>query len=309
MLPVRGAADNGQMNLKMWTNFPRLGAADLNSNQATQMKRLILPFVSVMTALTLPSCLQQATTVHLNKDGSGTLVEETTFGAQMVAMVEQLAGMGGDKGKDPIKELASPDKAKARAAALGTGVTVAKVEAIELNGNKGARATYHFADINQLKLSISGGLQEAMPKPPGAPADKPSKEKPTTFKYAAGVLTITTPEHNKPDGAELDKAPPAGAPDMGDEQMEPMMKQMMGDMKMSLKLVMEPGIAQTNATHVEGNTVTLMEMDMGKVMETPGAIKKLQSVDQKNPQKALAALKDFKGIKMEPQQEITIKLK
>ncbi|MEI6656475.1 MAG: hypothetical protein WCP45_17065 [Verrucomicrobiota bacterium] len=268
------------------------------------MNRILLPCLSVLAALALPSCLQQNTTLRLNKDGSGTLVEETTFGAQMVAMFEQFAGIGGDKGNDPIKELASPDKAKARAATLGDGVTVEKVETIEVNGNKGARATYHFADINQLKLSVSGGLQEAMPKPPGTEAKQP-KEKPTTFKYAAGRLTVTFPER-KP---AADKAAPAEAPDMGGEQMEPMMKQMLGDMKMSLKLVIEPGIVQTDATHVDGNTVTLMDMDMGKVMETPGAIKKLQSVDQKDPQKAMESLKDFKGIKVETQQEITIKVK
>ena len=55
------------------------------------MKRILLPFVSLLTALALPSCLQQATTIHLNKDGSGTIVEETTFGAQMAAM---LGGIG-----------------------------------------------------------------------------------------------------------------------------------------------------------------------------------------------------------------------
>ena len=48
------------------------------------MKRLALPFVSLLTAFALPSCLQQATTIHLNKDGSGTLVEETTLGANVM---------------------------------------------------------------------------------------------------------------------------------------------------------------------------------------------------------------------------------
>ena len=43
-----------------------------------------------LAALALPSCLQQATTIHLNKDGSGTLVEETTLGAQASAMLEQM---------------------------------------------------------------------------------------------------------------------------------------------------------------------------------------------------------------------------
>ncbi len=274
------------------------------------MKRLILPLASVLAALTLPSCLQQATTIHLNKDGSGTLIEETTFGAQMLAMLEQFAGLGGDKAKDPVKELASKDKAAARATALGAGVTVGKVEAITTNGNKGARTTYQFADINKLKLSMAGGLQDAMPQMPGAPAASKPENKPITFKYAAGVLTITNPDQDKPEAAATAKPEmPEGTPELGDDQQQAMMKQMIGDMKMSLKVVVEPGISSTTATHVDGNTVTLMDMDMGKLLENPDAFKKLQGVDQKNPEKAMAALKDIKGVKMETQKEITIKLK
>ena len=271
------------------------------------MKRIVLPCISLLAALALPSCLQQATTIHLNKDGSGTLVEETTFGAQMVAMLGQFAGLGGDKAKDPVKELASKEKAKTRAAALGEGVSVEKVQAIEVDGNTGARATYSFADINKLNLSLSGGLQDAMPKMPNAPEDRQPKAKPTTFKYAAGVLTITNPDPDKPDAATAKK--PAGAPELGDEQQQAMMKQMMGDMRISLKVVIEPGIASTDASNVDGNTVTLMEMDMGKVLENPEAFKKLQGADQKNPENVMAALKDIKGVKMEVKKEITIKVK
>ena len=274
------------------------------------MKRIALPFVSLLAALALPSCLQQATTIHLNKDGSGTLVEETTLGAQVSAMLEQMSGLGGGdaKGpaKDPTKEMASMDKAKTRAATLGEGVTVEKAEAVTVQGNKGARVTYHFADINKLKLSAGSGLQDAMPKMPGAPEAEPSKTPPTTFKYAGGVLTITNPDREKPQTPAAD-APKT--PDLDSEQMEPMMKQMMGDMKMSLKVVIEPGIASTTASNVKGNTVTLMEMDMGKVMENPGAFKKLQGVDQKDPEKAMAALNGFKGVTIETKKEITIKVK
>jgi hypothetical protein len=271
------------------------------------MKCLLLPLLPLLAALTLPSCLQQATTIHLNKDGSGTLVEETTFGAQMMAMLGQFAGLGGDKAKDPLKELASKEKAATRAAALGEGVTVEKIEAIEVKGNKGARATYRFADINKLNLSMSGGLQEAMPKMPGAPEAKQPKEKPTVFKYAAGVLTITSPDNDKPEAAAAKK--PEGAPELGDEPQQAMMKEMMGDMRISLKVVIEPGIASTDATNVDGNTVTLMEMDMGKMLDNPEAFKKLQNADQKNPAKAMAALKDIKGVKMEVKKEISIKVK
>ena len=50
-------------------------------------------------------------------------------------------------------------------------------------------------------------------------------------------------------------------------------------------------------------------MDMGKVLDNPDAFKKLQGVNQKDPAMAMAALKDFKGVKMETQKQITINLK
>ncbi len=92
------------------------------------MKRLFLASASALIALVLPGCLQSETTIHLNKDGSGTLVEQTTLGAQMMAMLDQMAAIGGDEGKDPMAEMFSAEKAKAKAATLGDGVTFEKVE-------------------------------------------------------------------------------------------------------------------------------------------------------------------------------------
>jgi hypothetical protein len=274
------------------------------------MKRILLPFVSLLTALALPSCLQQATTIHLNKDGSGTIVEETTFGAQMAAMLGGIGG--GEDAKDPLKDLTSADKAKARAAKLGAGVTVEKTEPIDADGKKGARVTFRFADINKLKFTASGGLQDAMPAMPGAPAPDKPVEKPITFKYADGTLTLTNPDQEKPavPATEKKEGDPADSPDEAQAaQMEAMMTQMMADMKVSLKLVVEPGIAETNATNVEGNTITLMEMDMGKVIKNPGAFKKLRGIDQSDQAKAMEALKGFDGVKMEAKKVVTVKVK
>lgn len=277
------------------------------------MKRTLLPIVAALAALVLPSCLQQHTTITLNKDGSGTIVEETTFGAQMSAM---LGGLGGADAKDPLTELVSEEKTKARAAKLGEGVTLEKAEPINADGKKGARVTYRFADINKVKFTDSSdamgeALGEGMPQPEGA--DKPDAKKdrkPTTFKYADGVLTITNPDDEKAAApkegeAKEDEEAPGGAEAA---QMEGMMKAMMADMKISLKLVVAGGIAETNATNVEGDTITLAEMDMGKVLETPGAFKKMQDAGQDST-KAMEALKDVKGVKFEAKKEVTVKVK
>ncbi len=263
------------------------------------MKRLLLAFSSTLAALVLPGCLQSETTIHLNKDGSGMLVEQTTLGAQMMAMMDQMAAIGGDAGKDPLADMFSAEKAKAKAATLGEGVTFEKSEPLDIKGNKGARTTYRFADINKLKVSTSEGMTSMSPM--GDQAPEGARQKPVTFSYAADTLTLTLPAPEKPaavPATELDDNP----------QMEAMMKQMLGDMKMSFKLVIDSGIAGTDATHREANTITLVDMEMGKLLENPDIIKKLNQAPKDNPAAAMELLKGLKGVTMETKQEVTVKL-
>lgn len=281
------------------------------------MKKLLLAATSALIALALPGCLQNETTIHLNKDGSGTLVDETLLGAQMLAMIEQMAagfgGGGAEKPKDdPTKQMFSEDKAKKRAAELGEGVTYVKSEPLDKNGAKGARTTYAFKDINKLKVSTGDGMN-TMPKmgPMGdAPeADVGKKKQPIGFAFADGKLTIKMPEPEKPAAPEAPAAEGQPKPDMDSPEAQAQMKQILGDMKMSLKIVCDSGIAETTATNKDGNTITLFEMDMGKLMENPETFKKLGAMDQKDPNAAMEAFKNIKGVKVETKKEVTVTLK
>ena len=269
----------------------------------TLMKRLLLATASTLIALVLPSCLQSETTIHLKKDGSGTLVEQTTLGAQMMAMLEQMSAIGGDKDKDPLTDMFSEEKAKAKAATLGAGVTFEKVEPLDLKGNKGARTTYRFADINKLKISTGDAIKNISPMADQAPAA--DMQKPVAFAYTDGTLTVTLPEPEKP---AADAAKPAEVPEEN-PQMEAMMKQMLGDMTLSVKLVIEPGISETNATYTAANTITLVDVEMAKLLEKPDALKKLSSAPKDNPVAALEFLKGLDGVKMETKKVITVKVK
>jgi hypothetical protein len=274
------------------------------------MKKTLLAMASALVSLVLPGCFQNETTIHLNKDGSGTLVEETKLGAQMLAMMDQMAALGGgDAKEDPIAKIFSEEKAKTRASELGEGVAFEKSEPLTANGAKGARVTYKFKDINKLKVTTSDGMKSASPMGdmPGAPATK--KAEPIAFTFADGKLTIKMPEPEKPAGADSPAAEAAGIPDMSSPEAEAMMKQMFADMKMSLKVVVDSGIAESNATHKDGNTITLMEVDFGKLVENPDDFKKLQKVDQKDPTAAMELLKGIKGVKFETQKEVTVQVK
>jgi hypothetical protein len=276
------------------------------------MKKTLLLLASAIAALLLPSCFQHETTITLNKDGSGTLVEESRLGAQMVAMMTQMAegfGGGGENAADPFKDMFSEDKAKARAAELGEGVTFEKSEAVNANGSKGAKVTYRFKDINTLKVRSGDGMKNMSPGP-GAPAELDAaakKEDPVTFAYQDGKLTVKLPQPKKGDEKPADES--AEKPDMENPEAMEMMKQMFADMKMGIKLVIAPGIAETNATHKEGDTITLMEMDFGKLVENPENLKKMSSMDQKDPTAAMEALKGIDGVKFEAKPEITVTVK
>jgi hypothetical protein len=276
------------------------------------MKKILLAMASALISLVLPGCFQNETTIHLNKDGSGTLVEETKLGGQMLAMMEQMAagfGGGGAAKEDPMKQMFSEEKAKKRAAELGEGVTFDKTETVEANGAKGARVSYKFKDINKLKVSTSDGMKNAAPMGDLPGAQAPKTGEPISFAYADGKLTIKMPEPQKPAAADSPAAEEAAVPDLNSPEAEAMMKQMFADMKMSLKLVVDSGIAESNATHKDGNTITLMEVNFGKLVENADDFKKLQKVDQKNPAAAMELLKDIKGVKFETQQEVTVQVK
>jgi hypothetical protein len=275
----------------------------------TPMKKILLALTSLLTTLVLPGCFQNETTIHLNKDGSGTLVEETRLGAQMLAIFDQMATLGdaANAKEDPVAKMFSEDQAKTRAADLGEGVVFEKSEAIKANGSRGARVTYRFKDINQLKLSPGDSMKNMSPMgAAGTPAVK--KSAPIAFAYAAGKLTIKMPDPAKANIPEAPADEEANSPDMDNPETQAMMKQMLGDMTLSLKVVIEPGITETNATYQAGNTLTLMQMDMGKLLEKPDTLKKLGKVDKHNPAAALHLLKDIEGAKFETQKEVTVKV-
>lgn len=278
------------------------------------MKTLLSVAASLVAVFSLTSCFQSETTVHLNKDGSGTLVEETLLGAQMIAMMDQMAAGfgGGDAAKqDPVKDMMSEEKAKKRAAELGEGVTFEKAEPVEKNGAKGARVTYKFKDINTIKVSTGDGMKNASPMGDMPGQEEAKKEEPVRFTYADGNLSVKLPKPKADKPKEAEEKPAAEnqeMPDLNSPEGQ-QVKQMFADMKMSLKLVIDPGIAETTATYKDGNTITLMEMNFGKLIENAEGFKKLQSVDQKDPAAAMEALKGIDGVKVETKEEITVKVK
>lgn len=281
------------------------------------MKKHLNFACAALLALLTTSCLEHSATIRLNKDGSGTIVEETLFSAEASAMMAQMPA--GD-GQDPLAQFADAKKAAAAAAKMGEGVTVEKAEKIDKDGRKGGRVTYKFKDINQVKFAFGQAMSDAGKDmgPPGAPGDAPDEgdaplpeNKPITFTYKDGTLTLVNPELNKEA-----KKPAAGkegdAPDDAEEpdaQSMAMMQGMFKDMRMALKIEIADGIAETDALHVKGDTVTLMDVAFGKLIADPANMKKLSSMQDSTPAEMAAAFKDIEGMEIETKEKVTVKVK
>ena len=88
-----------------------------------------------------------------------------------------------------------------------------------------------------------------------------------------------------------------------------MAKAMFADMKMAVRLVIEPGIKKCDATHVEGNTITLMEMNFGELMKDPKGMKLLDQMEGKKPEEVAKLVEGIAGVKFETKEKITVEMK
>jgi hypothetical protein len=230
-------------------------------------------------------------------------------------------------------ELLDEKKLKEAASGMGSGVTFVSAKKISNEKGEGYVATYAFTDINQLKIDQNrsnampdaGGL--GGPGGPGGPGgfDAPSapgaagapggqakegKAEPITFQFKKGKvaeLIIKSPETAAdPRGAKSKEEKAAESAPGGEEMAMMMMQQMFKDMKMVVAVEVAGKVVKTNAEHVKGNRVTMMEMDFNKLMANPAKFKELSKANPKTVEETKALVKGIDGIKVEAKPSVSI---
>ncbi|HSC27968.1 MAG TPA: hypothetical protein VLD67_11880 [Vicinamibacterales bacterium] len=250
------------------------------------MRRL----AAILIALAASSaCLRSTTAITVRADGSGTVVQETAVSAQALAMLKGLAPASDkDAGGQP-PSLFGEEQAKKAAAEMG--VRFVSGEAIKTETHEGYRANFEFDDIGKLQMKMN---QDPTTGTGRSEAD--ANERPFGFKFdrreASSILTIVVPEQ-KPGGGPL----VGGLPGTGSENAQAnaqslqMMKVMMAGLFVDISLGVDGRIVKTNATHVEGSRITLLQLDFDRLLADDAAMQKLQAASDL---KALAAIPGLK---------------
>lgn len=265
------------------------------------MNRLAVLFA---LALTSTACLRSTTVVTIKPDGSGTIVQENGLSAQAMGMMKSMAAsQGAQTGVSP--EIFG--EAQARKTAESMGVRFVSGEPIKTAQVEGYRANFAFDDIRKIQMKLNedptgGALGSA-----GSSASPPFG---FTFEQnaASSLLTITLPQDKLPGGSPLGamggKMPggDAAADPAQTAQMLSMMKVMMQGLFVDVSLNVDGRIVKTNAQHVEGNRLTLLQLDFDKLLADEAAFQKLQSASD------LKSLGGIAGLKVVTEPKLTIEI-
>lgn len=277
---------------------------------AASLRRAGTALAALVATLLLPSCFEANSAIKVNKDGSGTVENKMIMSAQMAGMMAAAAAQEGGDAKNPLLD---EDKLKEEAKKMGEGVEFVSAKELKFeDGRMGVLATYKFADINKISVSpASGGPGD---EGEAEPADAKDKIKFSLAKGDKPVLTVKMPEKDaakaekKEEGAAGEPAPAGEEAEGGEEDAAAMamMTQMFQGMKIGMTVEVEGKIAETTATHRKDNTVTLMELDFGKMMGNPDFAKKMKSPDQMEDFAKFAEMAKEFGATIEPKEEVTI---
>lgn len=211
--------------------------------------------------------------------------------AQSLAM---LKGMGsGQNAADASAEIFGEEQA--RKAADSMGVTFVSGEPFKTAEFEGYRARYSFSDISQVKVNMEQTAKVSGGKPPFA------------FSFTRGasssVLTIQMPDQ-VPTQGPLPMLPSGGTGTDAEKaqatQMLTMMKTMMRGMFVDVTLNVDGKVLKSNAPVVEGSRVTLLQVDLDKLLADESALLKLQGATD------LKSFANVPGLKVPTDPTLTI---
>ncbi len=264
-------------------------------------KNTVLCLVIAIAATLLSGCFENTVLVDVKKDGSGTIKNTMYMSPQMYQQIA--VGEDGQPVEgDPLINDESKANAEAMATKFGPNVKFVSLEATDKGDWKGAVATYTFDDVTKLTLDLTSAMDD--------PADTTSEPKaPIKIAFTPGdtaKLSLTMP-----DVAPSTEETPA-APELTPEEMQQMqmMAMMLQGMQLSMKLTVDGSITETNASTVDGNTITLFQIDMGTVLSNPAGFQKLQSsAESEDPQAMLKALNGVDGLIIESAPNLVVDFK
>ena len=253
------------------------------------MRRCGFAWAAISAAVLASGCLSATVVVTIKPDGSGTMLQTVKMNAQLMRQAVQVLGAfqgsnqtgGVDLNFNPLETFKEEALRKA-ATDFGPGVRYVSSEPIADPDGEGFRAVYAFDNISQVNLP-------EIPNTPLSGTGTAAAGTKVRFLFDRGetdsVLTVVRTEMSlQPTSAPT--APPAagGMPGGIPAGLVGMIQPMVKGMRLGLVLQVDGRIVSTTApaSLVSGSQITIVDVDVEKLLADPANLDKLQSVRSLN---------------------------
>lgn len=244
-------------------------------------------------------CLEVNTTIHLNKDGSGTLEESVLMSSQVVQMISAFAGSFDSTSADTNKfSLFNPEELMEDTSKYGSGVRYVSGNEVKENGKEGYNVVYSFADISKLRINENPNSKINMER---VEFEEDSAHEFLRFDFTPGEpasLTINLPSMEDREVPAEDSSEVQDTLAADTQGMDELLK-LMKDMRLALSIDFNGNITKTNASYVNGSNVTLFDISFNELLDNPGKLKMFKQQNPKNLEEIKKIVENLPGIKVE----------
>lgn len=252
-------------------------------------------------------CLQVETIVTVNGDGSGTIKETVVMGEFLSGI---LLSFSNSFNEDTVQQededffFKEEDFIK-KSLSFGEGVSYVESSEINMENKMGYNALYSFDDVNKIKIS-----QDPDSNSPLDMDDMPdtSGKNNLTFEFKKGNpshLLIYVPIKEMEDEIIKEESAKEDSSIITEEEKEQLL-QLMGDFKIESKIKINGEIKKSNAAFISGSEITILSIDLTKLIDDIDKLQKLNEIGFKNFSQLIEFIKNIPGFKMELQNKIFV---
>jgi len=215
---------------------------------------------------------------------------------EFALMMIGLMTMGQEDAKPEEMVFYSLEDVKAQATTFGPDVQFVRLSPLNNPGYQGYQAEFLVPDVNNLVLHQT----------PASPDGELDESAALTFRYERlstgdAHLQVFLPPRVEPD-PEV-RTPSESATDL--EEKKGMLEIYRG---MRASIVIEPlgTIVDTNATRIQENRITVLDLDFARLFEDPSTIDLIAGTETHTMDQVLGYLDGYEGVYFEPLPEISI---
>ncbi len=270
------------------------------------MKKLKLILPAFFAVILLSGCLQVDTKINLNQDGSGTIEETVMIKESVLNMMKEFIVMF-DSSKANEFEMFKESELQDKAANFGEGVKYISGKKIVTDDLEGFKALYSFEDIN--KLIINPSPENKVPFNNELNEEEAPVENNLKFNFKKGspsILTIDFPDTEK-DESYNDSSDFEEQDSTFNESVKQKIIEMFDGMKINLTLNFNKPIIETDASFVDGDKVTIMQIDFSDIIKHKDILENLDRQKPETIKQFKDAIGDLPGVKIEYKDKVTIK--